>query len=262
MMKFFLNRQALYVTITLLCFIHKSFGQADFSIIKNQFDHYRQTVLQEKIYVHTDKTIYLAGEILWFKIYNVDASLHQFLDISKVVYVEVLGKDHTPVMQTKLSLKEGLGNGSFVLPLELNSGNYTFRAYTNWMKNFDPEFFFEKTITVINTIKSEPVNTAANVKNIYDVQFFPEGGNLVSGVESTVGFRAVDQYGHSYDLNGTVLNNNDDTILNFQSSKFGIGNFRFTPASGTTYKATITFANGDVVIKDMPKPFSEGYVIY
>ena len=80
----------------------------DFSVIKKQFENFRENVPQEKIYAHTDKNVYLAGEILWVKIYNVDASFHQFLDISKLAYVEVLDKDHKPVLQAKISLKDGI----------------------------------------------------------------------------------------------------------------------------------------------------------
>src|SRR5687768_13040113 len=135
---------------------------SDFSLIKNQFENYRDNVLQEKLYAHTDKNFYLAGELLWFKLYYVDAGLHKPLDISKVAYIEVLDKDHRPVTQTKVSIEEGTGSGSFVLPMELNSGNYTFRAYTNWMKNFEADFYFEKPISVVNTIKNEPVNVSIN----------------------------------------------------------------------------------------------------
>ena len=262
MMKAFFSRQYLYVTIIFLCLVHKSFAQTDFSIIRNQFDHYRQSVLQEKIYVHTDKNVYLAGEILWFKIYNVDASFHQFLDISKVVYIDVLDKEQKPVMQTKLSLKEGLGSGSFVLPEEISSGMYTMRAYTNWMKNFGPDFLFEKAITILNTIKAEPINGESNPKNNYDIQFFPEGGNLINGIESRVAFRAIDQFGRSYDLKGAVVDDKNNNVVDFESSKFGIGSFQFTPGSGINYKASLNLANGDVVVKELPQPLSEGYVIY
>ena len=55
----------------------QAYAQADFSFIKNQFDQYRKNVLQEKLYVHTDKNFYLSGEIIWFKLYNVDASFHK-----------------------------------------------------------------------------------------------------------------------------------------------------------------------------------------
>ncbi len=37
-----------------------------FSYINNSNNYYH-----EKIYVHSDKDLYVAGEIIWFKIYNV-----------------------------------------------------------------------------------------------------------------------------------------------------------------------------------------------
>ena len=219
----------------------KLWGQSsDFSLIKNQFENYRNNVLQEKLYVHTDKNFYLAGELLWFKLYNVDAALHQPLDISKVAYIELLDKDHRPVAQTKVSIEEGTGSGSFVLPMELNSGNYTFRAYTNWMKNFEADFYFEKPISVVNAIKNEPLNGSINLQINYAINFFPEGGNLVNGIESTIGFHAMDQYARSYDVHGMVLDQNNDTILNFSSLKFGIGSFRFLPQANKTYRAVVT----------------------
>ena len=75
------------------------------------FDSYRQNNLQEKIFLHTDKEFYLAGEICWFKIYDVDASFHMPLGISKVAYVEVIDKNNMPRLQAKISLNEGFGNG-------------------------------------------------------------------------------------------------------------------------------------------------------
>ena len=86
----------------------KAFTQApDFTEVNKKFNFQREQVLQEKVYAHLDKPSYLAGEILWFKIYNVDASLHKLLDISKVVYVEILDKEHNAILQTKVSLKAG-----------------------------------------------------------------------------------------------------------------------------------------------------------
>ena len=77
-------------------------------------------------------------------------------------------------------MKDGTGNGSFMLPLTLNSGNYVVRAYTSWMKNFSPEFYFEAPVTIVNSFTSlglAPVQEQA----AYGIQFFPEGGNLVQG---------------------------------------------------------------------------------
>ena len=251
------------ITIFLLAASDKPVAQSpDFSFINDQFESYRQQALQEKIYVHTDKNFYLAGEILWFRLYNVDASFHKPLDISKVAYVEILDRNTNPLLQTKVALNKGGGNGSLQLPQDLGSGNYIFRAYTNWMKNFDPDFYFEKEITIVNTIKADLVSTQKAAPINYDVQFFPEGGNLVNGIESMVGFRVADQYGKGADGNGIIINQDNDTVLRFQTLRFGIGSFQFLPQGGKTYKALIDLPDGNRVAKELPKSYEQGYVFH
>ncbi|HUM65319.1 MAG TPA: hypothetical protein PLV32_05715, partial [Chitinophagaceae bacterium] len=118
--------------------------------------NYIQENVQEKIYTHTDKSFYVCGEIIWYKLYNVDAATNRPANISKLAYVELLDGNGQPVLQAKIELQDGLGKGSFFLPFSLSSGNYTLRVYTNWMKNFDTQFFFEKQITIVNTLKRLP----------------------------------------------------------------------------------------------------------
>lgn len=67
------------------------FGQDDpmAKSIKDRFAVFTKTALQEKIYVHMDRSFYLIGETIWFKAYNLDGSTNRFLDISKVAYLEV-----------------------------------------------------------------------------------------------------------------------------------------------------------------------------
>ena len=84
--------------------------------VQDSFNRYQENKLQEKIYVHTNKTFYLTGEILWFKVYCVNGSNNQLLDISKVAYVDILDYNRKPVMQAKVSLKRGIGNGSLFIP--------------------------------------------------------------------------------------------------------------------------------------------------
>ena len=245
----------------LVFFTLDTHGQSDFTIIGKQFDKYSQNALQEKIYAHTDKNAYLAGELLWFKLYNVDAEFHELLDVSKVAYVEILNKDHAPVIQAKISLNRGMGNGSFLLPVDINTGNYFFRAYTNWMKNFDADFYFEKPISIINTLKNDGTVESNVSQSKYDIQFFPEGGNLVNGIESKVGFRVVDATGKGVDCNGIVTNQNGDTAAHYSSLKFGIGNFLFRPLKNNNYKAITTLANGSIISMELPAAYDEGYVL-
>src|ERR1700753_3630143 len=67
--------------------------------VQNSFNLYKHSSLQEKVFVHTDKNVYLPGEIIWFKVYCVDGDSHKPLDISKVVYVDVLDNSQNRVME-------------------------------------------------------------------------------------------------------------------------------------------------------------------
>ena len=230
-------------------------------VLKQQFTAYAQQTLQEKLFVHTDKSFYLAGEICWFKIYNTDAFFNKPLNLSKVAYVEILDKNNKPVLQAKIALKEGDGNGSLQLPVSLGSGKYLLRAYTSWMKNFNAAYFFEKPITIINTGKIYEINTVLQ-KEKYDIQFFPEGGNLVNSVQSRVAFRIVGQDGKGISCKGIIVNDKSDTLVSYTALKFGMGSFLFTPEAGHTYKAVITLPGGDQVTQLMPPAYNSGYVMH
>ena len=119
------------------------------------------------------------------KNYNVDAYYHKPLNFGKVAYIEILDKNNLPVLQAKVALNEGKGNGSFYLPNSIFSGNYRLRAYTNWMKNEGADYFFEKQLTIINAQKNSSENNLPK-KMAYEISFFPEGGNLVNGIETQI----------------------------------------------------------------------------
>jgi len=227
--------------------------------LQNNFAAYQKASLREKLYVHTNKEAYLTGEILWFKLYCTDGSNNKLLDLSKVAYVEVLDSKHNAVLQAKIELKEGTGSGSFYLPFSLANGNYEFRAYTNWMKNFDAAYFFQKQLTIINTIKTSPP-PAVNDSTKYNVQFFPAGGHLVNGLQSKVAFKITASDGMGRDGAGVIVNKQNDTIVRFKTLKFGIGSFAFTPTAQSGYRAVIKIGTS-VIVRQLPDISASGYVI-
>lgn len=227
--------------------------------IRKPFDAYRAKHLQEKLFVHTDKQFYMAGEIIWFKVYAADAHFNRPIDLSKISYVELLSKEHKPILQAKIALTDGSGNGSFQLPYSVNSGNYILRAYTNWMKNESADYYFEKDLTIVNAFKKPdwPIAEAMN----YDIQFFPEGGNLVNGMQSKMAFKVVDINGRSIDCSGVVLNRRNDTLIRFNSLRFGMGHFDITPDAGEEYHAVIRTPEGTQVTKALPPVNTTGIVM-
>jgi hypothetical protein len=229
------------------------------NVIQTRFNAYREKAVAEKVYVHTDKGFYLAGEILWFKIYYVDGASNKPYDLSKIAYVEILDKDNKPVMQGKVALQDGKGNGSFYLPSSITAGNYTLRAYTNWMKNFGPDYFFEQQISIVNSLKPLPPMVADTIR--HTVRFFPEGGNLVKGINSKVAFQVTDQYGKGINFNGSLINQRNEVVTQFKPTRFGIGNFTFTPAAGDSYTAVINTEDGKTITGQLPAIYDNGYVM-
>jgi hypothetical protein len=70
-----------------------------------------------------------------------------------------------------------------------------------------------------------------------DLQFLPEGGNLVSGLKSTVGFKAIGEDGKSRAVLGAVYDGSGKEVISFASIHNGMGSFEFTPKPGETYTA-------------------------
>jgi hypothetical protein len=227
--------------------------------VKKSFNLYQRQTVQEKVFVHTDKSTYLPGEIIWFKVYAVDASFHRLFNLSKVVYVDVIDNGHSALLQAKIALSEGTGSGSLYIPVATSNGSYKLRAYTNWMKNFGADYYFDKNITIVNPLKS-PEAATKETAPLYDAQFFPEGGNLVAGVNSKVAFKVTAPNGQGLTAyRGAVVDQHNDTVARFEPLKFGIGSFVFTPVANNTYKAIIKTGAGSPVIKELPTVSNDGY---
>jgi hypothetical protein len=229
--------------------------------IQDQFNQYRKEQFQEKLFLHTDKSFYLTGEIIWFKIYSVDGYFHQPLDLNKVAYIEIITKDKKPILQSKIALEEGFGSGSLRLPASVNSGNYLIRCYTSWMKNMGVDFFYEKIITIANPLKASSPVAPTNTAPVYDFQFFPEGGNLVNGLESKVAFHVKDMTGRGVSGKGFIINQKNDTITRFKTSLFGIGNFLFTPQKGNKYKGVLILSDNTLLSKDVATAYDKGWTM-
>lgn len=93
------------------------------------------------------------------------------------------------------------------------------------------------------------------------LSFFPEGGRLVTGLESRVYFEAKTPLGKPADVEGHVVDDHGQLVARFQSYKEGLGRFTFTPATGRTYKAEITKPEGIREKVQLPVALDEGCVL-
>lgn len=229
---------------------------SDISLVK-QFNDYHRQSFTEKIYVQTDKPFYLAGETIWFKVYYLEGTHHRPASLSKIAYLDVIDKDNKPAAETMITLTGGSGNGWIQLPFSVASGMFRLRAYTSWMKNFDSDFYFEKPVTIVNTLK--PLDSLPPRYLQYETQLFPEGGHLVRDLESKVAFR-ITASGKGLTGKGVIVRNNSDTIGSFNILKFGMGHFNILPDAGSTYKAVFKTAD-TILTSPLPEVLRSGYVM-
>jgi len=112
------------------------------------------------------------------------------------------------------------------------------------------ELNYKKSIT--NTY---PLKTAAIEK---DVQFFPEGGNMLSDVHAKIAFKAINSNGMGINIKGSVIDDGNNEVAQFASQHLGMGEFVFQPQSGKSYKAKVSFSDGTQNTYDLPKVLDEG----
>lgn len=255
-----MKRYILFVlALTVLCILPLS-GKD----IPQQNPHADDTVkIIEKAYLHVDRESYYPGDDIWFKAYLIDASNRLLTANSANLHVELISMDSKIIDSRILRLDNGLGNGDFHLPEKLQSGRYRIRAYTNYMRNFGDQLFFNKDITVINSSDAAKTfsDSSSNDKNKLTVRFFPEGGSLVENVTSIVAFKAEDDLGYSHYISGEIYSSEGEKITDFKSTHNGMGTFMLKPATGLSYYAVIKNVKGELIRFDIPKCFSTGVAI-
>lgn len=204
-----------------------------YSQIDSMINVYGELYPQEKIHVHFDKPAYNTGETIWFKAYLQTGIVPS--NISRNFYAELVDPSGKVLQQKIVPIFEASASGSFDLPATVATPTVIFRAYTTWMLNFDTGFIYTKTFRILNkTAAAGAVPAAASATSL---KIFPEGGELVVGLESVVAFKATDFYGMPVEVKGTIKDNANAVVTSFASEHDGMGSFVLEPKAGATYYA-------------------------
>ena len=220
--------------------------------------------LNEKIYLHTDRLFYMAGEDIWFRIFLLEESTLESSAFSKVAYVELLDRRNEVLSRLKIAVGDTGGCGHMEIPPALHSGYYYIRAYTYWMKNYSPSGYFLVALAVINPeipLYEAPDTSLLTVKDNIHVGFYPEGGKLVNGVECLTALVVTGRNGEPAEVSGVVAADGDSPVAEFITRPNGLGSFRFTPEAGKKYYALIRMPEHDKNKYYLPEPVNTGMVL-
>ncbi|TGD81557.1 TonB-dependent receptor plug domain-containing protein [Hymenobacter wooponensis] len=233
----------------------------------------------EVSYLHLNQVAYAAGETLWFKAYVMNDQSHRLDSLSRVLYVDMVTPNRQVVFRRTLSLRGGLAEGDIVLPDTLTQGVYTLRAYTSWMRNQGEELFFSRRVPVwqasseaseIGSLNSRAASVAANARKYArqleanrkpDVQFFPEGGDYVAGLQTVVGVKASNATGQGLAVSGRILDEQGQEATVFTTPALGMSSFGFTPTAGHRYHARVTLPDGSAAEYPLPGVQPAGWLL-
>ncbi len=233
--------------------------------ISGKLETFNANHFDEKAYLHFDKPYYAAGDSMYFKAYVTTGEKHELSNQSRVLHVDLINTNAKIDQSIKLQLDSGIAWGDFALPDSLPKGDYRVRAYTQWMLNEGDGNYFDRTVSIgsasINRVPESGGSRLNTPLAKADLQFFPEGGNLVSGLRTKVAFKAIGSNGLGVDVKGEIVDDQNQIITTFSPAHLGMGYFTFEPEEGKSYKARLTYADGEKSTADLPAAAAKGIVL-
>lgn len=198
---------------------------------------------REVLFLHLNKTVLAPKEDVWFSAYSFYQK--NFLAASGLTSVRVgLYDGSGELLQEKeLSLKDGLGEGSFDLEPYL-AGKYRIKASIVYMDDLRENLAFSQGITILGDNQKD----LESLK--YNTHVLPEGGHLLANAVNTLGVKLVDGSGLGVAFTkGEIIDGSGSVVKTFKSNRFGLAKFRFVPQYSENYTAVLTTKSGEEVKK-------------
>lgn len=219
---------------------------------------------QEKLHIHTDKDTYVAGDTIWLRARCVDAASHRPVAASRYVYAELRDESGALVRRIKILRRDSLYAGYLPVPTDAPDGDYTFSAYTRFMRNQGADYFFRKPLRIAayrGAAGEVPKPRPRPATGDFAVTFHPEGGYLVPGRSCRVAFKALTDAGRSTAVEAVLRDDRGTTLDTVRTRRAGMGSFRMVPEAGRTYHAVCRTPSGAEKRFDLPVPNAAACVL-
>ncbi len=136
----------------------------------------------------------------------------------------------------------GLADIRFTLPYKLNTNDGLLLVRLNYKGQTE------------SISRSIPIRLG-----MLDVQFLPEGGSVLAGLDNRIAFKALDEYGKAADIVGDVYDSAGKVVASFNSYHQGMGSFSMTPKLGEKYSVKLRKPAGNTQSFKLPVAQNRGY---
>ncbi len=182
----------------------------------------------QKVYVQLDRENYVAGETAQFKAYLTTDFLPDTSNTN--LFIELLNNKKA-IAKSVFPVFISSASGSIILPDTLTSGYYSIIAYTSGMLAQNESFLFKRNVYVYGAQKPQIKKIEDSIK----VEFFPEGGNLVTGLSSSVAFKATNSEEMPVNIAGKLYNDKMELLASISCLHDGMGLVEVEPIAGEKY---------------------------
>ena len=151
----------LYAGMLLPCMAQSSLVDS----IQDRFKDQLMLFPQEKLYLHTDKSAYIAGDTIWFRAHVVDAATHIPATVSRCVYVELINQSDSVIHRVRVCLSDSIYCGYMPIPISVPQSSYHLCAYTRFMENLNQDCLFDVELPVINPVITGNISETLKIKD-------------------------------------------------------------------------------------------------
>ncbi|MBA3665030.1 MAG: hypothetical protein H0W61_12590 [Bacteroidetes bacterium] len=195
-----------------------------------------------KMKLDFEKKAFGAGDQVVAKL-ELNTNENQPLSNYKIKFAASLNGEKV-VEQADITDENGIKYVKFDLPKKLKSNDGLLNIMIDY--NGSTESISRSIPIILNTVK---------------FNMFPEGGDLVSGLEGNVAFRALNEFDKPADVEGVVITAKGSQVASFCSFHQGMGSFKFNPQPNEKYTVKITKPEGITETFAVPEPLERGYVM-
>ena len=160
-----------------------------------------EEVMQERLYLHTDRKHYWPAENIYFKAYLSYGNPLMAEELSKVLHVELIDTTGYQWIHQVVEIKDGVAQGHLSLPDLSETGNFYLRAYTAWSLNYEQEEFVLPIQILAHQTQPAPSLPSMDAKH---VRVFSDKQTYGPGEKVTLNILAVDQEGKHLKSNLSV----------------------------------------------------------
>ncbi|WP_034057916.1 hypothetical protein [Lacinutrix jangbogonensis] len=138
-----------------ISFAQESVNDKAMSLINSDYFHAYKI---EKFSLHTNKTLYFAGEKIWFKAYIAEDDTNTAFTECANIYLNLYDANFKLVLSNLFYAENGKSYGELELPDTLENGSYYLQLDTQWNKNFNRNSIFPIKIVDLSDMNSVNIN--------------------------------------------------------------------------------------------------------